>query len=123
MEHGVLRGNAPSPASLFALLGKPQWAGKTFKTSDPRAALAIQVSAARGSRLGRMLPGEANAVEVMLDRAQASCLVVNSAVGEPSSALWAVWRLLRSYFSANRVLSDAAADLSRRRFASVFSRI
>ncbi|KAL4422375.1 hypothetical protein ABPG75_008572 [Micractinium tetrahymenae] len=42
VEHGVLRGNAPSPASLFSLLGKPQWAGKTFKAGDPRAALAIQ---------------------------------------------------------------------------------
>lgn len=46
VEHGVLRGNAPSPASLFALLGKPQWAGKTFKAGDPRVALAIQVQLA-----------------------------------------------------------------------------
>lgn len=43
VEHGVLRGNAPSPASLFALLGKPQWAGATFKAGDPRAALAVKV--------------------------------------------------------------------------------
>ena len=43
VEHGALRGNAPSPASLFSLLGKPQWAGRTFKAGDPRAALAIQV--------------------------------------------------------------------------------
>ncbi|PSC73843.1 hypothetical protein C2E20_3010 [Micractinium conductrix] len=42
VEHGVLRGNAPSPASLFSLLGKPQWAGRTFKAGDQRAALAIQ---------------------------------------------------------------------------------
>ncbi|EFN52965.1 hypothetical protein CHLNCDRAFT_137357 [Chlorella variabilis] len=42
VEHGVLRGNAPSPASLFALLGKPQWAGATFKAGDPRAALAVK---------------------------------------------------------------------------------
>ena len=43
VEHGALRGNAPSPASLLSLLGKPQWAGRTFKAGDPRAALAIQV--------------------------------------------------------------------------------
>lgn len=41
IEHGVLRGNAPSPAALFSLLGKPQWAGHTFKKGDPRLALAI----------------------------------------------------------------------------------
>ncbi|PRW45346.1 hypothetical protein C2E21_6023 [Chlorella sorokiniana] len=41
IEHGVLRGNKPSPASLFSLLGKPQWAGPTFKAGDPRAALAV----------------------------------------------------------------------------------
>jgi hypothetical protein len=43
IEHGVLRGNSPSPASLFSLLGKPQWAGPTFKAGDPRAKLALKV--------------------------------------------------------------------------------
>lgn len=42
IEHGVLRGNSPSPASLFSLLGKPQWAGPTFKAGDPRAKLALK---------------------------------------------------------------------------------
>ncbi len=32
---------ACSPASLFSLLGKPQWAGPTFRPGDPRAALAV----------------------------------------------------------------------------------
>ncbi|KAI7842058.1 hypothetical protein COHA_004256 [Chlorella ohadii] len=41
IEHGVLRGNKPSPASLLCLLGKPQWAGPTFRPGDPRAALAV----------------------------------------------------------------------------------
>uniref|UniRef100_A0A061R7D0 Duf547-domain-containing protein n=1 Tax=Tetraselmis sp. GSL018 TaxID=582737 RepID=A0A061R7D0_9CHLO len=41
IEHGVLRGNRPSPASLFALIGRPQWAEGHFKRSDPRARLAI----------------------------------------------------------------------------------
>ena len=42
VEHGVLRGNAASPASLWALLGRAAWAGKTFKRGDPRALLAVQ---------------------------------------------------------------------------------
>jgi hypothetical protein len=41
VEHGVLRGNKPSPASLFALIGKPHWAGPIFKEGDPRAAQAV----------------------------------------------------------------------------------
>jgi len=41
VEHGVLRGNKPSPASLFAILGKPQWAGPIFKQGDPRAQQAV----------------------------------------------------------------------------------
>lgn len=36
IEHGVLRGNAASPASPFVLLGLPQFAGKTFGKGDPR---------------------------------------------------------------------------------------
>ena len=39
IEHGVLRGNAPSPASLGVLLGRPRWASNTFKKKDPRARL------------------------------------------------------------------------------------
>mmetsp|Transcript_869 Transcript_869/g.2685 ORF Transcript_869/g.2685 Transcript_869/m.2685 type:complete len:544 (+) Transcript_869:814-2445(+) len=42
IEHGVLRGNAPSPASIGVLLGKPSWARPTFKKGDPRARLAVQ---------------------------------------------------------------------------------
>lgn len=38
----MLRGNAPSPASFFSLLGKPSWAGRTFKRSDDRCKLAIK---------------------------------------------------------------------------------
>ena len=30
------------PASLWALLGRAAWAGKTFKRGDPRALLAVQ---------------------------------------------------------------------------------
>lgn len=30
-----------SPAALLSLLGKPRWAGPTFKAGDPRAALAV----------------------------------------------------------------------------------
>ena len=42
IEHGVLRGNAPGPASLLVLLRLPrQWAGHTFAAGDPRAALAV----------------------------------------------------------------------------------
>jgi hypothetical protein len=47
IEHGALRGNAPSPAHPFSLLGKPQWAGRTFKKDDPRAKLAIQVGSSQ----------------------------------------------------------------------------
>ena len=36
IEHGVLRGNAASPASPFVLLGLPQFAGRTFGKGDPR---------------------------------------------------------------------------------------
>ncbi len=39
IEHGVLRGNAPSPASIGVLLGRPRWASNTFKKKDPRARL------------------------------------------------------------------------------------
>ncbi len=38
IEHGVLRGNAASPASPFVLVGLPQLAGKTFRKGDPRLA-------------------------------------------------------------------------------------
>ena len=38
MEHGVLRGNRPTPASPWVLLGVPQWSSGYFKPSDPRAA-------------------------------------------------------------------------------------
>lgn len=41
IEHGVLRGNAPSPASLLSLLGLSRWAPATFGPGDPRAALAL----------------------------------------------------------------------------------
>ena len=37
MEHGILRGNAPSPASIFNLLGLKQFAAPQFSSpSDPR---------------------------------------------------------------------------------------
>ena len=39
MEHGVLRGNAPSPAALAVLLGQPQLAKPYFQDSDPRKKL------------------------------------------------------------------------------------
>ncbi len=38
IEHGVLRGNKPSPANLLSLLGLSQLAPLTFKSSDPRLA-------------------------------------------------------------------------------------
>lgn len=41
IEHGVLRGNAPSPANLLSMIGLSSLAGKSFKGSDPRARLAI----------------------------------------------------------------------------------
>lgn len=37
MEHGVLRGNRPTPASPWVLLGVPQWSSGYFKATDPRA--------------------------------------------------------------------------------------
>lgn len=36
IEHGVLRGNAASPAAPLVLLGLPQFAGRTFRGADPR---------------------------------------------------------------------------------------
>ena len=42
MEHGVLRGNAPSPGSILSLLGLGCLAGGTFKKTDPRADLAVE---------------------------------------------------------------------------------
>ncbi|KAK9830046.1 hypothetical protein WJX72_009394 [[Myrmecia] bisecta] len=42
IEHGVLRGNAPSPASIPVLVGKPQLAPATFKDNDPRSKLSVQ---------------------------------------------------------------------------------
>ena len=43
MEHGVLRGNKPSPANPLSLIGLSQLAPLTFKRGDPRLA---QVSTA-----------------------------------------------------------------------------
>jgi glutaredoxin len=40
IEHGVLRGNAPSPASPLSLLGFGKWARKTFASDDPRLSLS-----------------------------------------------------------------------------------
>lgn len=40
MEHGVLRGNKPSPANPLSLIGLSQLAPLTFKRSDPRLAQA-----------------------------------------------------------------------------------
>ena len=39
MEHGVLRGNAPSPAAIPVLLGQPQLAKPYFSQDDPRIKL------------------------------------------------------------------------------------
>ena len=36
IEHGVLRGNKPSPAHPLSLLGLPQLAPPTFRSRDPR---------------------------------------------------------------------------------------
>ena len=60
IEHGVLRGNAPSPASLGVLLGRPRWASNTFKKKDPRARLVRDSHARRtdthaGSRLRHLM--------------------------------------------------------------------
>ncbi|KAL3162490.1 hypothetical protein ABBQ32_010153 [Trebouxia sp. C0010 RCD-2024] len=41
MEHGVLRGNRPTPASPWVLLGVPQWSPGYFKATDPRAAYVV----------------------------------------------------------------------------------
>lgn len=42
IEHGVLRGNAPSPGSIFSLLGVSSLAQNTFSLSDPRSRLSIR---------------------------------------------------------------------------------
>ena len=42
IEHGVLRGNKPSPASPFSLLGLSSLASPTFRSPDPRRSLAMQ---------------------------------------------------------------------------------
>lgn len=42
IEHGILRGNAPSPASPWSLLGFPSLAKRTFRSSDPRGGLALK---------------------------------------------------------------------------------
>lgn len=48
MEHGILRGNAPSPAAIPVLLGKPEWAKPFFnKEDDPRKKLVSLPSAAQ----------------------------------------------------------------------------
>ncbi|QDZ20252.1 DUF547 domain-containing protein [Chloropicon primus] len=41
VEHGILRGNAVPPSSVLALVGLSCLASRTFKKSDPRAALAV----------------------------------------------------------------------------------
>ena len=41
IEHGVLRGNAPSPANVLSLLGFAKWAPKTFGGNDPRKKLSL----------------------------------------------------------------------------------
>lgn len=38
VEHGMLRANAPSPASIPVLLGQPQWAAGSLSNDDPRLA-------------------------------------------------------------------------------------
>lgn len=55
IEHGVLRGNAPSPASLGVLLGRPRWASNTFKKKDPRARLVRDSRAAHPCSARRTL--------------------------------------------------------------------
>jgi glutaredoxin len=47
VEHGVLRGNAPSPASPLALAGLGRWAPRTFCARDARATLALRLVDAR----------------------------------------------------------------------------
>ena len=39
MEHGILRGAAPSPAAIPVLLGQPQLAKPYFQETDPRKQL------------------------------------------------------------------------------------
>ena len=36
IEHGILRGNKPTAASLSVLLGHPEWSKGYFKKTDPR---------------------------------------------------------------------------------------
>ena len=36
MEHGILRGNAPTAGSLSVLVGHPEWSKGYFKKDDPR---------------------------------------------------------------------------------------
>lgn len=36
MEHGILRGNSPTAASLSVLVGHPEWSKGYFKKDDPR---------------------------------------------------------------------------------------
>ena len=36
IEHGILRGNRPGPASIAVLLGHPEWSKGYFKKDDPR---------------------------------------------------------------------------------------
>lgn len=36
IEHGILRGNRPTAASLPVLLGHPEWSNGYFKKDDPR---------------------------------------------------------------------------------------
>ncbi len=61
MEHGVLRGNRPTPASPWVLLGVPQWSSGYFKPSDPKAAhvrIHISLFGCAGSVQG-LVNGEA----------------------------------------------------------------
>ena len=46
MEHGVLRGNRPSPANVLSLLGLASLAPKTFKRGDARLPQARSHSSA-----------------------------------------------------------------------------
>jgi glutaredoxin len=41
IEHGILRGNAPSPASLWNILGLSTFAQPTFPSGDPRKQFAL----------------------------------------------------------------------------------
>jgi len=44
IEHGILRANSPSPASIWSILGFPKFASKTFSSGDPRANLAMEAT-------------------------------------------------------------------------------